>query len=62
MRSIHAERPHVRFLIHTGSTDFRPDEGLRSIGLTDEDVLYKPVADMAVFETAIHDRMGEAWA
>lgn len=58
IRRLHAERPHVRFLIHTGSTDFRLDDGLRAIGLTDADVLYKPVLDMAVFEAAIRNKTG----
>jgi len=60
IRRLHAARPHVRFLIHTGSTDFRLDDGLRAIGLTDEDVLYKPVVDLTVFEMTIRDKMGKA--
>ncbi len=53
----HAKHPGIRFLIHTGSTDFRLDEDLRSIGLTEADVLYKPVADIGMFEAAIRVRM-----
>lgn len=53
----HAKHPGIRFLIHTGSTDFRLDQDLRSIGLTEADVLYKPLADIGMFEAAIHARL-----
>lgn len=53
----HVKHPWIRFLIHTGSTDFRLDQDLRSIGLTEDDVLYKPVVDIGMFEAAIRARL-----
>jgi DNA-binding response OmpR family regulator len=57
IRLVHAERPWIRFLIHTGSTEFRLDDELRALGMTEEDVLYKPVADIGMFEAAIRARL-----
>lgn len=57
IKRLHALRPGVRYLIHTGSTDFQLDQELRDIGLTELDVLFKPVLDMSVFETEIRNKL-----
>ncbi len=57
IKRLHALRPAVRYLIHTGSTDFQLDQELRDIGLTELDVLFKPVLDMSVFETEIRNKL-----
>ena len=60
IKAMHARRPNMRYLIHTGSTDFQLDAELKAIGLTEREVIYKPVLDMAVFEQAIRNKMAEA--
>lgn len=60
IKRLHARNPAVRCLIHTGSTDFQLDGELRAIGLTENEVLYKPVLDMGMFETLIRQKMAEA--
>lgn len=60
IKILHALRPGVRYLIHTGSTDFQLDVRLREIGLNEKDVLFKPVLDMSVFERAIRKKLAEA--
>ncbi|WP_028577838.1 response regulator [Desulfomicrobium escambiense] len=60
IKALHALRPDVRFLIHTGSTDFQLDPELRAIGLTECEVIFKPVLDMSVFERAIRQKLAEA--
>jgi len=57
IKRLHALCPAVRYLIHTGSTDFQLDQELRDIGLTELDVLFKPVLDMSVFETEIKNKL-----
>jgi DNA-binding NtrC family response regulator len=60
IKALHARRPRIRYLIHTGSTDFRLDAQLLKIGLTESEVLFKPVLDMSVFQQAIRKKLAEA--
>ena len=60
IKTLHARRPGIRYLIHTGSTDFQLDAQLRKIGLTESEVLFKPVLDMSVFQQAIRKKLAEA--
>jgi DNA-binding NtrC family response regulator len=62
IKRLHARHPAVRCLIHTGSTDFQLDNELRDIGLTDREVLFKPVLDMGIFETLILEKVAEGRA
>ena len=62
IKRLHALHPAVRCLIHTGSTDFQLDNELRDIGLTDREVLFKPVLDMGIFETLILEKIEEGRA
>lgn len=39
--------PTLRFIIHTGSVEYRLNNALRSIGLTKTHIFIKPVADLA---------------
>jgi len=59
IKRLHGRHPTLRCLIHTGSTDFQLDKELRDIGLTDHEVLYKPVLDMGIFETLIREMVAE---
>lgn len=60
VKRLHALHPALRCLIHTGSTDFQLDKELRDIGLTEREVLYKPVLDMGIFETLIREKVAES--
>jgi len=40
------DHPGMKFLIHTGSTKFSLSEDLKSAGLDDSHVFFKPVLDM----------------
>lgn len=59
IKQVHGQFPHMHFLIHTGSTEFQLDQELRGLGMTDSEVLYKPVLDMSVFERLIATKMTE---
>jgi len=50
---LHALQPELRFLIHTGSSDFRPPLALRAIGVVDDHVFRKPLQDMGVLADAV---------
>lgn len=41
--------PHLRYIIHTGSTDFKLSDQLISLGVTQDFVYIKPVSNMGVF-------------
>ena len=60
IKRMHERLPGAACLIHTGSTDFQLDDGLRAIGVTEHDVFFKPVVDMRIFESAIRKKMAEA--
>ena len=49
----HENLPGCKFIIHTGSIDYTVPLELLNIGLTDESVIYKPVSDLAEFNTRI---------
>jgi DNA-binding NtrC family response regulator len=51
--SLHRVAPDIRFLIHTGSTDYAPPAELVSIGITPAHLFSKPVADMTQLVQAI---------
>lgn len=41
--------PDLHILIHTGALEFTLTDVLRSLGLEDDDIFYKPQAEMGVF-------------
>jgi len=43
----HARDPRIRFIIFTGSVDYCLPETLRKLGLTLDNILFKPLTDMA---------------
>jgi len=62
IKRLHVLHPAVHCLIHTGSTDFQLDRELRAIGLTEHEVLFKPVLDMGIFEALILEKVAEGRA
>lgn len=57
MLAAHRLQPGLRFLIHTGSMEFRLSTELAAIGLGRDDVFCKPLPDMAVLSRAISHRL-----
>lgn len=49
----HAISPDTKFIVHTGSTNYKLPKELRDIGITHEDVFIKPLADMNIVLEAI---------
>ena len=41
-------RPEIRFIIHTGSIDYTLSKELISIGMSEEDVFYKPAHNLGL--------------
>lgn len=49
----HGVSPGTRFIVHTGSTNYKLPRELKEIGVTHDDVFIKPLADMTVVLEAI---------
>ncbi len=47
IRLLHTLCPNMRFVIHTGSADYSLPRDLRNLGLTEDEVYLKPMADLA---------------
>ena len=46
-------QPNLRFLIHTGSIDYRLSNDLLSLGITPNQVILKPLSDLTVLVDTI---------
>lgn len=53
--ALHALRPELRFLVHTGSANYALPPALRDIGMSAAQVFMKPLADMAILANAIRE-------
>jgi DNA-binding NtrC family response regulator len=49
----HEIKPHLCFLIHTGSLEYSPSDELRLVGISEEHVFHKPVADLSTLAASI---------
>ena len=49
--------PHMHFVIHTGSTEYSLPEYLMELGLSEELVMHKPLADMGVLVDKLRQLM-----
>jgi CheY-like chemotaxis protein len=56
---LHRIAPRSRFLICTGSPQFALSPALERLGLSEKDIVRKPVLDMNVFVSLIKHMMGE---
>jgi CheY-like chemotaxis protein len=54
----HQRCPRMRFLIHTGSVEYKLPDELKAFGVGPDHVFLKPQMDLSVFETAIHKMVG----
>ena len=46
--------PNMRFIIHTGSTEYRLPQGLADLGIDDAHVFLKPLQDMGKLVGLVH--------
>jgi len=58
IKRAHQLKPAMRFIIHTGSVDYVLSKELMAIGMTREDVFFKPVANMMLIVNAIERIVG----
>ncbi|MBE9486448.1 MAG: response regulator [Desulfuromonadales bacterium] len=56
----HRLQPQMRFLIHTGSIDYRLSEELIALGLTPEDIILKPLSDLTVLLNKIQSKFKQS--
>jgi len=49
----HQILPDMKFIIHTGSTDYLIPEKLENIGILQEQIINKPVLNMDIFKETI---------
>jgi DNA-binding NtrC family response regulator len=54
----HSLRPEMKFLIHTGSVDYRLPNELKAIGMGSENLFLKPIPDLTVIIDAINKILG----
>ena len=50
-------RPGMQFLIFTGSAVYKLPRSVERLGVSPEDVFYKPISDLGVIAEAIHRKM-----
>ncbi len=55
-------RPDMDFIIHTGSVDYAVPPDVRNLGISSENVLLKPVADMNIFIQKIKSLFGSKYS
>jgi len=48
----HSAHPHIRFILHTGSA-YELSDFLRSTGMSQDDIMLKPVHDLSLFTDRI---------
>ena len=48
IKRAHQLRPKMRFIVHTGSMDYTLSKELISIGMSEEDVFYKPIHNLGL--------------
>ncbi|MBD3307353.1 response regulator [candidate division KSB3 bacterium] len=51
----HRLQPHLRYLIHTGSTTYALPPELQSLGITKDHIFFKPIHDMDTLVEAIEN-------
>ncbi len=47
----------IKYFVHTGSHEYRLPEKLKSLGMSRETILYKPILDMNIVCRAIKDQL-----
>jgi DNA-binding NtrC family response regulator len=47
--------PNIQFIIHTGASDYKLSSKLKTMGVSDDRILVKPVEDMNIFAKIIKE-------
>jgi YesN/AraC family two-component response regulator len=55
---VHRDQPQLRFLIHTGSSDFTIPPRLRALGIRDAHLFIKPLVDLSLLSRALRELLG----
>ena len=50
-------RSQIKFFIHTGSIDYQLPDELREIGITEQEIIHKPILDMMILYEKIMSHM-----
>ena len=48
--------PEIKFVVHTGSADYMPPDGVRALGITSRTVMIKPASDLKILRDALKDQ------
>lgn len=59
IQEINRMSPQIRFLIHTGSVDYRLSSELLAVGIKPDHVFYKPQHDLTLFVDKIEQLLEE---
>lgn len=59
IEKLHKAHPHMRFIIHTGSTWFKLTDNLKAAGVRREHLLYKPVVNLVDIVHAVLELAGK---
>jgi DNA-binding NarL/FixJ family response regulator len=54
----HRLQPQMRFLIHTGSSDYLIPARLSALGIRDEHLFVKPLVDLSLIARALRELLG----
>lgn len=59
IQEVNEMSPEIRFLIHTGSVDYRLSSELLAVGIKPDHVFYKPQHDLTLFVEKIEELLKE---
>lgn len=59
IRALHEISPDLKFVIHTGSADYTIPEDLREIGISENQLYFKPLTDMTPLATTVAALTGD---
>ncbi len=57
--ALHHIHPPTHFIIYTGSPGFTLPQSLKQAGITEHDIVYKPVPDMNIFADLVHQKLSQ---
>ncbi|MFH2061214.1 MAG: response regulator [Pseudomonadota bacterium] len=47
--------PDIKFVVHTGSADYKPPETIQALGITPKKILIKPTSDLEMIYRALKE-------
>ncbi len=56
IQRINQMRPEIKFLIHTGTTNYSIPPSVQNLGLRKEDIFMKPIQDMSKLAEAVRNQ------